>query len=142
MKRAILLLALATSLHAGGIEFLWVDPSFEDNGGFAVEGSIYSNMEAYGGALENGVYFKFPNGDAPNSSARSGFGYHIGYIFIPRFPLLRPGINAGIATLNWIDEGGSRSWRILPTYGAKLQVSILTLSASSLGLGIGLNLPL
>jgi hypothetical protein len=144
MKSSFIFLmsCLISSASARGVEFLWISPSFDDKGGFALEASLFSGMGEYGGVLENGIYAKFPNSDAPPSSARSGFGYHIGYTFIPRFPLLRPGLNAGVATLNWVDEGGSRSWRILPTYGAKLQVSILTLSVSSLGFGLGLNLPL
>jgi hypothetical protein len=128
-------------LSAAGLEVLWITPAFSDKGGSGFALSVYSQVGDYPGLLENGVAMKFAGEDLRSGSTMA-FEYHTGFLFLPRFPLLRPGLNIGLTTMNWKEEDGSEEWRIRPTFGGKMQVSLITFAISNVSYGIGLNLPL
>jgi hypothetical protein len=126
----------------GGIEVMIIEPKFDDNHGIAFTGAFFNHIGSIQGDLENGIYFKIPTFEHTTNYAKEAFGYQVGFLFIPRFPLIRPGMNVGLVTEKWVDESGSTKWRIQPQYGVKLQISLLSFSVSSRGLGAGLNFTL
>lgn len=140
----IALLALLGALNGaqggglGGIEAQVVFPKYEDSKGLAFTGSFFYMLPNMHGALENGVFLKPGVGSSQLGHADQSFGYFMGYTFIPKFPLLRPGLFAGINYDKWISETGPE-WRIAPYFGVKAQISILSLSFSGRGIGAGLN---
>ena len=140
MRAAVLLLLTAAAVRAElvGAEVQVVLPRFEDSHGVAFMGSVFTSLPVANGALENGIFVKPGTGSDEPDHARQSFGYFMGFTFIPRYPLLRPGIFAGIAYDEWQNETGP-AWKIHPLYGVKLQASILSASFSGRGIGFGLN---
>lgn len=141
MIRAVgIVLALQGASMAAvvGVEAMVVRPQFEDHEGVAFQAAAFSALPKLHGVLENGLFLKPGTGSDRIGHAEMAFGYHLGYTFLPDFPLIRPGFFGGIAYDKWVTPDGY-TWTIHPNYGVKAQISILSFAFSGRGIGFGLN---
>lgn len=140
---AILLLFFTTaSAKMVGLEMQVIRPQWEDRIGFALSGSVFNQLPIEIGLIENGLFLKPGTGSDDTLHARQSFGYFLGFLFIPQIKVIRPGIEIGIAYDKWVDANQNQDWVVRPFFGAKVQVSVLSFSATSRGFGAGLNLSL
>lgn len=130
--------AICANAGVAGVEAQVVMPMYEDHKGVAFSGSFFYTLPNAHGALENGIFLKPGVGSDEPGHADQSFGYFMGYTFIPNFPLIRPGVFAGVNYDKWVTQTG-HEWRISPVYGVKAQISLLSFSFSGRGVGIGVN---
>lgn len=138
----LLLFVSAASAKMVGVEMQVIRPQWEDRIGFALSGSVFNQLPIEIGLIENGLFLKPGTGSSDTLHARQSFGYFLGFLFIPQIKIIRPGIEIGIAYDKWVDANQNQDWVVRPFFGAKVQVSVLSFSATSRGFGAGLNLSL
>lgn len=125
-----------------GMEMQIIQPKWDDRQGFVVSGSIFNPLPKAYGLLENGIFIKPGSGSEEILQAKQSFGYLLGYLFVPQIKFVRPGMEFGIAYDRWVDANQNEEWVVRPFFGAKVQVSLLSFSASNRGIGAGINLTL